>query len=172
MSSSFTPSLNQFTSPPAQKALPAPVTSSARSVARSASQAKATTSSPIISGLIALKASGRLRVRVPISPSVSSFSVLNSGGFTFPAAYPLPDERRRKDLARGAHRAAAPRAAGRARRLSLLRPRRRAALRRQSSLDPQTSGLPLLRHRDAADLQGRANRGAGDGERGRGAARR
>ena len=48
-----------LTSPPAQKALPAPVTISARSGARSASQAKATVISRIISGLIALKASGR-----------------------------------------------------------------------------------------------------------------
>ncbi len=39
--------------------------------ARSASQAKATVSSRIISGLIALNASGRSRVRVPISPSIS-----------------------------------------------------------------------------------------------------
>ena len=38
---------------------------------RSASQAKATVISPIISGLIALNASGRSRVRVPISPSIS-----------------------------------------------------------------------------------------------------
>ena len=69
-----------MTSPPAQKALPAPVTISARSGARSASQAKATVSSPIISGLIALKASGRSRVRVPISPSISIRRVLSSGG--------------------------------------------------------------------------------------------
>ena len=46
--------MNQLTSPPEQKALPAPVTISARSGARSASQAKATVISPIISGLIAL----------------------------------------------------------------------------------------------------------------------
>ena len=67
-------------SPPAQKALPAPVTISARSGAWSASQAKAMVSSPIISGLIALKASGRSRVSVPISPSISIFSVFSSGG--------------------------------------------------------------------------------------------
>ena len=53
---------------------------SARIGARSASQAKATVISPIISGLIALKASGRSRVRVPISPSISIFSVFSSGG--------------------------------------------------------------------------------------------
>jgi hypothetical protein len=68
------------TSPPEQNALPAPVTISARSGARSASQAKATVISPIISALIALKESGRLRVRVPISPSISSCRVLSSGG--------------------------------------------------------------------------------------------
>ena len=66
ISSSSTPRWNQVTSPPAQKALPEPVMISARIGARSASQAKATVISPIISGLIALKASGRSRVRVPI----------------------------------------------------------------------------------------------------------
>jgi hypothetical protein len=54
ISSDSTPSWNQFTSPPAQKAFPAPVMISARSGARSASHAKATVSSPIICGLIAL----------------------------------------------------------------------------------------------------------------------
>jgi hypothetical protein len=56
------------------------VTISARSGARSASHAEASTSSPIISGLIALSASGRSRVRVPISPSISIESVFRSGG--------------------------------------------------------------------------------------------
>src|ERR1044072_1165041 len=79
--SSSTPVLNQLTSPPAQKALPEPVMIRARSGAWSASQAKMTVISPIISGLIALKASGRSRVRVPISPSISSRSVFISGGF-------------------------------------------------------------------------------------------
>ncbi len=81
--------MNQLTSPPEQKALPAPVTISARSGAWSASQAKATVSSTIISGLIALKASGRSRVSVPISPSISILSVFSSGGFMWAAAYPL-----------------------------------------------------------------------------------
>ena len=54
-----------MTSPPAQNALPAPVTISARSGARSASQAKATVISTIISGLIALKASGRFEGQGP-----------------------------------------------------------------------------------------------------------
>ena len=82
ISGSSTPVLNQLTSPPAQNALPAPVMISARSGARSASQAKATVSSPIISGLIALKASGRSSVRVPIlaPSSISIFSVFSSGG--------------------------------------------------------------------------------------------
>jgi hypothetical protein len=69
-----------LTSPPSEKALPAPVTISARSGARSANQAKATVISPIISGLIALKTSGRSRVRVPISPSISIRRVDSSGG--------------------------------------------------------------------------------------------
>ena len=127
--------------------MPAPVTISARSGARSASQAKATVSSPIISGLIALKASGRSRVRVPISPSISIRRVLSSGGLRvwvvislsvwrevclsvnlagWPGAYPSTCDRRwrqRQPLPRRADRAAAPRAARLARRLPL--PRRR-----------------------------------------------
>ena len=79
-SGSSTPPLNQFTSPPDEKARsPAPVTISPRSGARSASQADAIVSSPIISGLIALSESGRFRVRVPISPSTSIESVASSG---------------------------------------------------------------------------------------------
>src|SRR5215204_4844675 len=78
--SSLTPRLNQLTSPPEQKARPAPVTISARIGARSASQAAATVSSPISSGLIALSASGRLSVRVPTGPSTSICMVLSSGG--------------------------------------------------------------------------------------------
>ena len=79
-SGSSRPPRNQFTSPPAEKPRPAPVTTSARSAARSASQPEASTSSPIISGLIALSASGRCRVRVPISSSISIESVFSSGG--------------------------------------------------------------------------------------------
>ncbi len=60
--------------------MPAPVTISARSGARSASHPEASTSSPIISGLIALKESGRSSVRVPISPSTSILIVFSSGG--------------------------------------------------------------------------------------------
>ena len=78
-SDSSSPRLNQVTSPPAENARPAPVTISARSGARSASQAAAVTSSPIISGLIALRASGRSRVRVPISPSISMLHRLQLG---------------------------------------------------------------------------------------------
>src|SRR6476660_8121897 len=78
--SSLTPRLNQLTSPPEQNARPAPVTISARIGARSASQAAATVSSPISSGLIALSDSGRLSVSVPIGPSISISSVLSSGG--------------------------------------------------------------------------------------------
>ena len=78
--SSVTPRLNQLTSPPEQKARPAPVTISARIGARSASQAAAVVSSPISSGLIALSASGRFRVSVPIWPSTSISSVSSLGG--------------------------------------------------------------------------------------------
>ena len=85
-----TPLRNQVTSPPAQKALPAPVTIRPRSAARSASQAKATVISPIISGLIALKASGRSRVRVPISPSISIRIVFSCGGLTVSVVISLP----------------------------------------------------------------------------------
>src|SRR3954451_16098823 len=81
-SPSSTPLRNQVTSPPAQKACPAPVTISPRSGARSASQANATVNSPISSGLIALKASGRSRVSVPISPSISIRIVFSCGGVT------------------------------------------------------------------------------------------
>src|SRR3954454_9589030 len=75
-----TPLRNQVTSPPAQNACPAPVMISARSGAWSASHEKATVISPIISGLIALKASGRSRVSVPISPSISIRIVFSCGG--------------------------------------------------------------------------------------------
>src|SRR3954447_18402152 len=78
--SSVTPRLNQLTSPPEQKARPAPVMIRARIGARSASQAAAVVSSPISSGLIALRASGRLRVSVPTWPSISICSVSSSGG--------------------------------------------------------------------------------------------
>src|SRR5882757_1879777 len=78
--SSVTPRLNQLTSPPEQKARPAPVMISARIGARSASQAAAVASSPISSGLIALRASGRFSVRVPTWPSTSISSVSSSGG--------------------------------------------------------------------------------------------
>src|SRR4051794_14980045 len=90
ISSEETPSLNQLTSPPEQKALPEPVTISARSFAWSASQGKATIISPIISGLIALKASGRSRVRVPISPSISIRIVFSCGGLTVSLVISLP----------------------------------------------------------------------------------
>src|SRR5215208_6019938 len=79
-SSESTPFLNQLTSPPDEKARPAPVTISARNGARSASQAAASTSSPISSGLIAFSESGRLSVSVPISPSTSRSRVASSGG--------------------------------------------------------------------------------------------
>jgi hypothetical protein len=72
--------LNQVTSPPEQKARPLPVTTSARNGARSASQGAISISSPIISGLIALSASGRSSVSVPMSPSDSSVIVFSSGG--------------------------------------------------------------------------------------------
>src|SRR3954452_15854843 len=78
--SSVTPRLNQLTSPPEQKARPAPVMIRARIGARSASQAAAVVSSPISSGLIALRASGRLSVSVPAWPSISICSVSSSGG--------------------------------------------------------------------------------------------
>src|ERR671919_652522 len=78
--SSVTPRLNQLTSPPEQNARPAPVTISARIGARSASQAAAVVSSPISSGLIALSASGRLSVNVPMRPSTSIRIVSSSGG--------------------------------------------------------------------------------------------
>src|SRR3954451_12103880 len=78
--SSVTPRLNQLTSPPEQKARPAPVMISARIGARSASQAAAVVSSPISSGLIALRASGRFRVSVPTGPSTSIRIVSSSGG--------------------------------------------------------------------------------------------
>src|SRR3954470_19296448 len=78
--SSVTPRLNQLTSPPEQKARPAPVMISARIGARSASQAAAVVSSPISSGLIALRASGRFRVSVPTWPSISISIVSSSGG--------------------------------------------------------------------------------------------
>src|SRR3954462_423554 len=78
--SSVTPRLNQLTSPPEQKARPAPVMMRARIGARSASQAAAVVSSPISSGLIALRASGRLSVSVPTWPSISICSVSSSGG--------------------------------------------------------------------------------------------
>src|ERR1044072_1628017 len=79
--SSSTPVLKLLTSPPEQKALPAPVTIKPRSGAWSANQANAVPSSRIISGLIALKLSARSRVSVPISPSISIPRVLISGGF-------------------------------------------------------------------------------------------
>src|SRR5512132_4280568 len=78
--SSVTPRLNQLTSPPEQNARPAPVTIRARIGARSASHAAAVVSSPISSGLIALRASGRFSVSVPTRPSTSSSSVCSSGG--------------------------------------------------------------------------------------------
>src|SRR3954452_14777985 len=78
--SSVTPRLNQLTSPPEQKARPAPVMISARIGARSASQAAAVTSSPISSGLIALSASGRFRVSVPTGPSSWICMVSSWGG--------------------------------------------------------------------------------------------
>ena len=56
------------------------MTISARSPERSASQPKTVVISRIISGLIALKVSGRSSVSVPISPSISSFIVFSSGG--------------------------------------------------------------------------------------------
>jgi len=80
MSGSSMPFLNQLTSPPAQKAIPAPVMMIARTSEMSANQAKATGSSAIISGLIALKDSGRFRVIVATSPSISMSMVLSSGG--------------------------------------------------------------------------------------------
>src|SRR5215203_1884311 len=76
----LTPRLNQLTSPPEQNARPAPVMISARIGARSASQAAAITSSPISSGLIALRASGRLSVSVPTRSSTSISIVSSSGG--------------------------------------------------------------------------------------------
>src|SRR3954447_23318495 len=85
-----TPLRNQVTSPPAQKACPAPVMISARSGARSASQPNATVISPISSGLIALKASGRSRVSVPISPSISIRIVFSCGGLTVSVVISLP----------------------------------------------------------------------------------
>src|SRR5919108_2163532 len=78
--SSVTPRLNQLTSPPAQKARPAPVMINARIGARSASQAAALVSSPINSGLIALRASGRFKMSVPMRPSTSISIVSSSGG--------------------------------------------------------------------------------------------
>ena len=80
ISGSSRPVLNQLTSPPAEKPRPLPVTIRARSGAWSASQPAASTSSPIISGLIALSASGRSSVIVPISPSTSIEIVASSGG--------------------------------------------------------------------------------------------
>src|SRR5215207_7935988 len=76
----LTPRLNQLTSPPEQKARPAPVMIRARIGARSASQAAAMVSSPISSGLIALRASGRFRVSAPTRPSTSISIVSSSGG--------------------------------------------------------------------------------------------
>src|SRR3954462_7261127 len=78
--SSVTPRLNQLTSPPGQTARAAPVMISGRMGARSASQEAAVVSSPISSGLIALRASGRLSVSVPTWPSISICSVSSSGG--------------------------------------------------------------------------------------------
>ena len=72
--------MNQLTSPPAEKARPAPVTTSARNGALSASQAAATVSSKISSGSIAFIASGRFSVRVPTSPSALISRVFISGG--------------------------------------------------------------------------------------------
>ena len=71
ISSDSIPVRNQFTSPPAEKARAEPVMIRARSGARSANHANASTSSPIISGLIAFSESGRSRVNVPTSPSTS-----------------------------------------------------------------------------------------------------
>jgi hypothetical protein len=72
--------LNQLTSPPAEKARsPAPVTTSPRSGASSASQPAAIVSSPMSSGFIAFSESGRLSVSVPMSPSTSIVSVDSSG---------------------------------------------------------------------------------------------
>src|SRR3954447_2740533 len=193
--SSSTPLRNQVTSPPAQKALPAPVTISPRSGARSASQAKATVSSPISSGLIALKASGRSRVSVPISPSTSIRIVFSCGGLMvslvisllwfppglaeWPAAYPLADGARRRksgagggDEPRRADRPAAQVAARPARRLPLLRPRRRAALRRQGALDPQAHLLPLQRRQYPPHFADRPHRQPRHRQRGGGAADR
>src|SRR5882757_232204 len=80
MLSSSIPLRNQVMSPPEQKATPEPVMIRARIGASSASQAIAVISSSIISGLIALNASGRFRVRMPSSPSTSICSVFSSGG--------------------------------------------------------------------------------------------
>ena len=72
--------MNQLTSPPAEKARPFPVTTSARNGARSASQAAATVSSKISSGLIAFMSSGRFSVSVPTSPSEVIVQRLQLGG--------------------------------------------------------------------------------------------
>src|SRR6185312_12708789 len=82
--SSVTPRLNQLTSPPEQNARPAPVMIRARIGARSASQAAAVVNSPISSGLIALRASGRFSVSVPIWPS-TSISIVSSSGASAPS---------------------------------------------------------------------------------------
>ena len=155
-SGSSRPPLNQLTSPPEEKARsPAPVTISARSGAWSASQPAAIVSSKIISGLIALRESGRSRVSVPISPRsrsrafrgwagsgswrCSSGSSGGIGGGCEP--YPLRRERQVPSIPVAEQRKRLPDQPG----VYLFKDeRRRGHVRRQGDLDPQAGRRPLL----------------------------
>jgi hypothetical protein len=59
-------------SPPAQKALPAPVSTSARTLSSRFTRSSAAMSSPRMSSLMALRTSGRSRVRTATLSSVRS----------------------------------------------------------------------------------------------------
>ena len=69
-------SWNQSMSPPAQKARPAPVTTTARASASRAISANTRASSVCIRASIALSRSGRLKSRVRTGPERRSSSVL------------------------------------------------------------------------------------------------
>ena len=180
-------------SPPAQKALPAPVTISARSGAsvgepgEDHGELADHLRAHRVEGLGPVQRQGPDPVLVDLDLHRLQLRWTRRSGWSFALpcwrrgwlSGPQPtlwsvaaSGRKREALPRRADRRAAPVAARRAGRLPLLRSRRRAALRRQGALDPQTDRLPLLRRRDAPDLARRPDRHAGHRQRGRGAARR
>ncbi|GIU89980.1 MAG: hypothetical protein KatS3mg010_1079 [Acidimicrobiia bacterium] len=66
------PDATTFRSAPAQKTSPAPVTTTARTSSSASTASRCAIISRLTSGLIALRASGRLRVRRAVAPRRSS----------------------------------------------------------------------------------------------------